>query len=311
MKAQRGLAAITALLIVAVAASAAAFMLAQQSAMIDQATMVSARAQADAYAQAGFDWARGVLAEDAKRAGGHDSLDEPWAQPIAALPVERAIVSGAIGDEQGKFNLNALVRNGAAVPQEVAAFRRLLAALGLPESLADAVVDWIDTDDLVSGPGGAEDAYYLSLPRTYRAANREMVQVEELHRMRGFDAATVAKLRPYVTAIAVPANPAERPALNANTAPDAVLQALLDAPRDKLAAVLASRRQKPFTSTNDLNDRFRAAGLDAAALNLGVKSAHFLVRVAVSQDEVQLASEAFVRREASGATAIIWRRPRF
>ena len=66
---QRGLAAVTALLIVAVAASAAALMLSQQSAMLDQTAMVASRAQADAYAQAGFDWARGVLAEDGRSAG--------------------------------------------------------------------------------------------------------------------------------------------------------------------------------------------------------------------------------------------------
>lgn len=311
MRRERGLAAVTALLIVAVASATAAYMLAQQSAMIDQAMMVAARAQGDAYLQAGFDWARGVLSEDARGSGERDSLDEAWAQPIAALPVERAIVSGAIGDEQGKFNLNGLVRNGAAVPQEVEAFRRLLAGLGLAEALADAVVDWIDADDTLAGPGGAEDAYYLSLARPHRAANREMAQVEELHRIRGFDAAGVAKLKPYVTALAVPANPADRPTLNANTASDVVLQAVLQVPREGLAKLLAERRANPFRSAEDLQARMQPLGVDARAKGLGVKSAHFLVRVAVSQDEVQLASEALVRREPGGATAIIWRRPRF
>ena len=109
MREQRGLAAITAILVVAVAASAASLMLAQQSAMLDQTMLVSSRVQADLYAQAGLDWARGVLAEDARRSGAVDSLDEPWAQPIVGLPVERALVAGSIGDEQSKFNLNNLV----------------------------------------------------------------------------------------------------------------------------------------------------------------------------------------------------------
>ena len=103
MRRERGVAVITAILIVAVAASAAAMMLSQQSAMIDQALMVSSRAQADLYAQAGVDWARGVLAEDARRARDVDTLAEGWAQPIAALPVDRALVAGSIGDEQGRF----------------------------------------------------------------------------------------------------------------------------------------------------------------------------------------------------------------
>src|SRR5829696_986084 len=102
VKRQRGVAVITAILIVAVSASAATLMLAQQSAMVDQAMLVAARAQADNYARAGLDWARGVLREDARAGDKVDFMGEGWAQPIAALPVERAIVSGSISDEQGK-----------------------------------------------------------------------------------------------------------------------------------------------------------------------------------------------------------------
>src|SRR5687768_4816932 len=141
---QRGLAAVTALLIVAVAASAATLMLAQQSAMLDQTAMVSSRAQAEAYGQAGFDWARGVLAQDVASV---DGLGEGWAQPMAGLPVERAVVSGFIVDEQGKFNLNNLVRpDGKKSERDMEIFGRLLERVGLARELAEAVVDWIDKD---------------------------------------------------------------------------------------------------------------------------------------------------------------------
>jgi len=92
---QRGVAAITAILIVAVAASAATIMLAQQSAMVDQATLISSRAQADMYARAGLDWARGVVMQDTRSSNNVDSLDEAWAQPIVGLPVDRALIGGA------------------------------------------------------------------------------------------------------------------------------------------------------------------------------------------------------------------------
>src|SRR6185312_8391855 len=224
---QRGVAAITAILIVAVAASTAALMLSQQSAMLEQASLVAARAQADLFARAGLDWSRGILLQDALTSGTYDGLDEGWAQPLTALPVERAVVSGMIEDEQGKFNLNNLVVNNARSDENVKAFQRLLASLGLAPELADAVVDWIDFDSDLSGPGGAEDAYYLSLAKPYRTANAPMVQVEELYRVRGFDAATVAKLRPYVTALRDPAgNPVTAPtAVNVNTASALVLAA--------------------------------------------------------------------------------------
>ena len=106
MRTQRGVAAVTALLIVAVAASTATYMLAQQSAMLNQASLVASRAQADLYAQAGLDWARGILAQDARNSANVDTLEEGWAQPIAGLPVERALISGSLSDEQSRFNLN-------------------------------------------------------------------------------------------------------------------------------------------------------------------------------------------------------------
>jgi general secretion pathway protein K len=204
MKRQRGLAAVTAILIVAIAASAATLMLAQQSAMLDQTMLVASRAQADQYSRAGIDWLRGVLLEDFASSPQFDSLDEGWAQPIAALPVERAVVSGAIADEQGKFNLDNLVSGPglSASKSDIEVFKRILASQGLAPELADAVVDWLDADEDLYGTSGAESSYYLSLPRPYRAANTAVTQIEELYRVRGFDAAAVRKLRPFVTALA-------------------------------------------------------------------------------------------------------------
>ena len=134
---ESGIAALTAILIVAVAASAAAMMLSQQSAMLDQTMLVASRAQADQYATAGLDWARGVLMQDARNST-TDSLDEGWARPIVGLPVERAVVAGAIADEQGKLNLNNLVKGVNRNEPHVQAFRQLLAGLDLSPELACA-----------------------------------------------------------------------------------------------------------------------------------------------------------------------------
>lgn len=307
---QHGLAAVTALLIVAVAAAAAALMLTQQSAMLDQTSMVMARAQADAFAQAGVDWARGVLLDDLRRAPTVDTLDEPWAQPIPALPVERAVVSGALTDEQGKFNLNMLSVGGAQQAEAIDTFRRLLGSqLGLPPDLADAVKDWVDRDQDLS-PHGAEDAYYLSLPRPYRAANQRMVQVEELYRVRGFDAATVAKLRPYVTALPIPAS--NQSPINVNTASDVVLAAVAAVTREEAAGLVARRAKKPFADRADFVTAVAALGRPANAVpgDLDVKSSFYSVRIQVAQDDVRLATEALLQRD-QGKVAVVWRRPRY
>ncbi|HZZ94353.1 MAG TPA: type II secretion system minor pseudopilin GspK [Usitatibacter sp.] len=308
---QSGIAAITAVLIVAVAASAAAVMLAQQSATLDQARLIASRAQADQYALAGLDWARGVLAEDLKSAGSIDSLDEGWAQPMVGLPVERAMVAGAIADEQGKFNLNNLVNAaGQASAPDLLVFQRLLSSLGLAPELAQAVQDWIDADDDLAGNAGAEDAYYLALPRPYRAANAPMAQVEELYRVRGFDAPTVAKLRPYVTAL-------DRGTLiNVNTASVPVLAAVLGdkVGTDQVARLMERRKLQPFRTTAEIPALIGTEATPALAM-LDVKSAFFSVLVQVNQDDVQLSMDALVRRTPPGSggvpgATLVWRRTR-
>jgi general secretion pathway protein K len=304
MRRERGVAAVTAVLIVAVAASTAALMLAQQSAMLDQTALVAARSQADYFARAGLDWSRGILAQDAITSGGYDGLDEDWAQPIAGLPVERAVVSGALVDEQGKFNLNNLLNGTQRSDADMQVFQRLLASLDLPVELADAVLDWIDPDSDVSGNGGAENPYYLSLPKPYRAANRMMVQVEELYRVRGFDAATVAKLRPYVTALP------GRTAVNVNTASDVVLQALLPTVgKEKIANLIASRRFTPLKNPQMVSDWAKEASALVPA-SLDVKSGYFGARIQVAQDDVQLATDALLAR-SQGNVTVVWQRPRY
>jgi len=299
---QRGVAAITAILIVAVAASAASLMLAQQAALLDQTMLVASRAQADVYAQAGMEWARGVLLQD-MRSSTVDTLDEGWARPIAGMPIERAVVAGDIADEQGKFNLNNVLDGTGRSEADIKLLRQILVAVELSPELADAVVDWVDGDDDLTSGSGAESAYYLGLPRPYRAGNAPMVQVDELYRVRGFDAKAVAKLRPYVTAIR------ERTALNMNTASDVVIAAAFGVPREKVAALLAGRDKDPF---GDKGGFVAAAGRDnlIAVNDFDVKSSWFSVRIQVAQDDVVLGSEALMRRDApKGTAAIIWRRP--
>jgi general secretion pathway protein K len=184
--------------------------------------------------------------------------------------------------------------------------RALFRSLDLSEDLVAAVVDWIDADADLSGPAGAEDAYYLSLARPYRTANQPMVQVDELHRVRGFDAKTVAKLKPFVTAL-----PGRTP-VNANTAPAQVIAAIVpEQPEEDIRAFVARRAAQPFRSTAEIGERWKKAPAGALGADLDVRTSWFSVRILVAQDDVQLASEALVERKANppGVTAVAWRRP--
>lgn len=295
---ESGIAALTAILIVAVAASAAAMMLSQQSAMLDQTMLVSSRAQADQYATAGLDWARGVLSQDA-RSSSIDALDEGWAKPIVGLPVERAVVAGAIVDEQGKFNLNNMVDAGRRSEADIALFRQLLTGLALSPELAEPAVEWIL-------PNGS-DAYYLALPRPYRSAHGPLTQVDELHRVRGFDARAIERLRPYVTALP------DRTPINANTVSERVLAAAFGVEAAKVAGIVTERDKKPFENKGAFTTRLGADML-IAVNDFDVSSGWFSVLVRVQQDDVLLGTEALVKREAlsaGGATTVAWKRPRY
>ena len=80
-------------------------------------------------------------------------------------------------------------------------FQRLLSSLGLPPELVYALVDWIDADSQVMPSGGAEDGYYLNLPKPYRAANRPLVDLSELLWVRGFDEQIIKRLSGYVLSL--------------------------------------------------------------------------------------------------------------
>ncbi|HTO49918.1 MAG TPA: type II secretion system minor pseudopilin GspK [Burkholderiales bacterium] len=242
-RAQRGIAVVVAVLVVALATSTAAYILWHQSLWLRQVENITARAQADALARAAAAWAAAILAEDDPAI---DHLAEAWARRMPPFPAENAELSGAIADEQAKFNVNNLAGEGGANVRDLVAFQRLLAAVGLPAALADGVVDWLDADNGVTPPNGAEDQYYLALDPPYRAANRRIADVAELARVKGFDAGALARLEPFVTAL-----PAET-AVNVNTASPTVLRALLPGlgPED-VARIIERRSQRPFASRDE------------------------------------------------------------
>src|SRR3989344_3689590 len=181
---QRGLALITAMLVVAIAATTAAYLAFDQQLWLRQSENLSDRAQADVVRAGAMEWAVTILAKDAKDSKS-DDLTEDWAKDLPPLAVEGGQVVGKIRDAQGKFNINNLMREGKPSPPDIGAFRHLLESLDLNPDLTDAVLDWIDADSDTRA-AGAEDVDYLILQTPYRTANQPLQSVEELRLVRGF-----------------------------------------------------------------------------------------------------------------------------
>ena len=157
---QRGVAVVTAMLVVAIGTIIAVNPM--WDATLDQRRTLAALAsdQGLLYLQSAEAWAGDILRQDLVDSPDADHLGEEWAIELAPLPVEGGTIAGRLEDLQGRFNLNNLV-NAAGGPSEpdMARFQRLLQALGLDPRLTDAVIDWIDPDADPRFPDGAEEDF--------------------------------------------------------------------------------------------------------------------------------------------------------
>lgn len=300
---QIGAALLMAILIVALVATTVVFMAGQQSLWTQQAGNLAARGQTNALARAAIDWARGVLAQDA-RDNKVDHAGETWAKRLSALPVEYGELSGAIADQQALFNLNNLVRNGQDSEADIALFKRLLTQLQLSAELVNPLLDWIDPDNELHFPGGAEDSDYLHGDAPYRSANRPLLSIDELYRVRGFNRPTIERLRPFVTALP------ERSAININTAPREILSALLpDLAETDISTVLENRKNAFFKSQQDFRSRLPKATPALRDELYDVASRYFLVAVQVRASNADSAVAALLVRPVSGGwPGIVWQR---
>ncbi len=298
-KHQRGVAIVAALLVVMLAASIAAFLLAQQSQALTRTARAGERAQALLYAAPTLDWARSALFQLQKSTTRVD-LNQPWAQGLNAIPIDDAIASGALRDEGGLFNLNNLAKeDGKQSPADIEIFQRLLTQLKLNPDLAYAVADWIDADDEASGGSGAENPAYMALPNPYRAANQNLLQVDELRRIRGFDAATVSRLMPFVTALPI------RMPININTAPQEVLAAIFPKlPSDDITALAKHRFTKPFANIAAITAYLDRLQTTPAAGVVDVTSRFFLVTIAIGNADAQVRQSALLRRPADDSAGV-------
>jgi general secretion pathway protein K len=298
MRSQRGVALVLVLLIVAMATTIAAFMAQQQG--FWQREMVNGRdrAQARRIAEAGIDWARAVLADDAS-VNQYDNAKEMWALQLPAIPVEGGEVQGTIIDQQGLFNLNNLVSNGVVSTPDLARFQRLLTALDLPQGLGGALVDWMDTNSETMA-NGAEDEYYLSLDKPYRCANRPLSDVGELVSVKGFDAATIRRLLPFVSVL-----PESNTAVNVNFAPPEVLMAILPGlSLQEARQQVLQIKSTPFKTTADFLNQLPKSVKQDSTMKLSVSSQYFMVTGYATQGDGASSAHALLRRNGVWATQV-------
>lgn len=304
---QRGIALITALLVVAIATLAATALLTSTSVAIHRTAALRDSEQAWWVARGVESWVVGILDKDRKDNPNVDGLGEDWAQPVDYLPVDQGFVRGNVIDLQGRFNLNNLLDKTAA-PQYRAQFERMLATLPaeleVPPGLAGALIDWADANQTPTLSGGAEDIAYLSLDPPYRTADRPFTVVSELLAVQGMTPALYEALRDLLCALPVATGAASGSKVNVNTAPETVLRALSTTVDEaKLQQFLERRIDEPAQNPAEFNAT-QALGADASAY-ITTASEYFQIRGEVFVGSSRVALYSLIHRPGTGAPTVL------
>lgn len=297
----RGTAVVTALLIVVLATTVVSGLFVRENVTVRSVENRLALAQTRWIERAALDWAKVILRADA-RSGVVDHLGEPWAVPIAETRLDETVTAGArIGDTSGtamlagqmidaqsRLNVNGMVQGGQPVPEQVAALRKLLGLLELPESLADAVLARVRASQPRTQDG-----------RVILPTDLPLLRLADLMTIPGFDAVAIDKLAAFAIVLPKPTP------VNVNTAPAEVIAAVVPELDLTGARRFVARRERTF---------FRQLA-DASALLegqpvlppslLSVGSGYFIVRGVIRFDRVEATSETLLERSIDRVD-IVW-----
>lgn len=299
---QRGAALVMALLVVALATMLSGMLLWRQDIWLRQVELQRDLAQTRMISDAAIGWARAVLAYDG-RTSSFDHSGEAWAVKVPPTRVEGGEIGGEVIDEQSKWNLNNLIAgDGSISPANLEIFRRLLRALELPPALGASLGDWLDADS-ETATDGAEDAYYLGLKPPYRCANGPLGEVDGLLRVRGFDAAVVERLRPYVTAL-----PGYH-RVNVNTASALLLTVVVpELSLNDAQNAVAQRERIPFRDINEFRARLPQRQAVAGTDVIDTRSRFFRVQLRSRYGRAAINTEALLDRIGLDWPVIVWQK---
>jgi general secretion pathway protein K len=172
-------------------------------------------------------------------------IGQGWDKPVGPMEVVPGVMlEASLEDMQGRLNINNLVKkDGTPDPVYVAAFTKLLLLVGLETKWAPMLVDWIDFDIVPQNIDGAEDSVYMGQTPPYRTPNRYITSTSELLALPGFGRDRYLALAPYIAAL-----PYGTP-INVCTAKDKVLDAFLPAGQTEFSVTAGQLDKNRLAST--------------------------------------------------------------
>jgi general secretion pathway protein K len=302
MKQQQGVALITILVMVALGTILAATIAKRQAYSTQNTAYIMRQNQALLYGQSAEAFFVELLKDDLEQASEVDHLQEIWAQPLPAFPIEDGAVQGYLQDESGKFNLNSLLNEDGSI--HVASqnlFERLLVRVGLAPQLVEAVIDWQDAGEQTLGAMGAERSYYQGRNQTALPSNGLFHHIDELKLVRGFEGQNFEKIRPFITV-----HPERKTQININTAPTMLLASIDEQISETAVAQLLEEKNKNFEYFKDVSELWQNStftGLSeerktAVAPLFGVTSQHFKAFIHVTlSDRTRYLQSDIIRKD--------------
>ncbi|MGE5625745.1 MAG: type II secretion system minor pseudopilin GspK [Bacillota bacterium] len=305
---ERGVALITALVFVFLAAMLAVKMQWQLTVDLSRTATLVQSDQAMEYALGAESWAEQILRRDYQQNPNATTLAQNWAQQLPPLPVQGGQIIGHIEDLQGRFNINNLAggQNGASLQQ----FQRLLTALNLDPLLANAVSDWVNAGTTANPLGGAKDDTYTRLQPPYLTADAPMTSISELMLVNGVTPQVYAVLAPYVCALPVQTEPVSGSGggagtmipVNINTASGPVLMSLdPHITADVASQIIGLRGDNGFGSPQQAQQALNGIALPATA---GVNSGYFLLTVTVEIGTTRVTLYSLLYRSGGKVAAV-------
>ncbi|MCW8924641.1 MAG: type II secretion system minor pseudopilin GspK [Xanthomonadales bacterium] len=293
---ERGVALITAVLVVAIAAIIGTSMMSRQNFDTQRTTNIIHRDQAVAYALGAEHWAGAELSRDALN-NDYDHLAENWAYELPPLPIDGGYISGRLQDLQGRFNLNSVLD-----PIQAERLVRLCQSINVEPDFIPALQDWIDEDTELRD-NGAEDESYTLLDPPYRAANRHLADTSELLLVRGVSVEDYNSLIFFVSALP------ENSPINVNTASARLIQSLApDIAAPDVERIIALRADSPYQKVDTFVEDRAFAGKELSESFLGVSSSYFLLTADVVLGDASFTLQSVLRRAPEGRITVMQRR---
>jgi general secretion pathway protein K len=237
-------------------------------------------------------------------------LGQGWDKPVGPLEVVPGVMlEAALEDMQGRFNLNNLVqKDGTPDPVNVPAFTKLLEMVGLETKWAPMLVDWIDVDIVPQNIDGAEDSVYMGQAPPYRTPNRYITSTTELLALPGFGRDRYLALAPYIAALPKDTK------INVCTAKDKVLDAFLAAGQTDFSSTSGQLDKNRGATTGCFPTlaNYQAAFSDpktrgAAQAKFGQNSVYFRLTSFITIGSAEFNLYSLLYRDATGAVRPIQR----